>query len=496
MRVGRRSARGARTADVVLVSDRGPVTFRATPSGLAPERRAGSVTALLDRSARALGGDVCWLAPSASEEDREAVRDGRFAGLGLGYEFRPVPFGAADYRRYYEDAGVRGLWYALHDLWADLPRGLDEGGPGPLGDGAALRAYQRVNRGVAAAAATYCRPGTVVCFQDYQFATAPGFLRSLLPTQTVGLFVHAAFAGPASLAGLPGAARGLLLRGMLAADVLGFQCERWADSFLRFAGEAGHEVDTVSGAVRHAGGRTLVRRYPAPPDQEYLSGVFGTAEADRWSETFRRLREGAGAGARLLVRVDRLDPAKNVLRGFEALALLLAERPELRHGVRFVCCLTPSRPAVPEYAWYAARVREAVAAIQRDFPGVLTVYWDEDRVRAMAALREYDVLLVNSVHDGMNLVAQEGVLVNGREGVVVLSARTGSAERLGAGAVVVDDPRDVRATAAALGQALAMPPAERAARARRMREPLLTTSPESWLRAQLADLTEVRDLRP
>ncbi|MFI1682735.1 trehalose-6-phosphate synthase [Streptomyces sp. NPDC020607] len=480
----------------MLVSDRGPVTFRATPSGLVAERRTGSVTALLDRSARALDDDVCWLAPSAGEADGAAVRDGRFAGLGLGYEFRPVLFRAAEYRRYYEDAGVRGLWYALHDLWADLPRDLDAGGAGsgPLGDGAALRAYQQVNRGVAAAAASYCRPGTVVCFHDYQFATAPAFLRSLRPAQTVGLFVHAAFAGPPSLAELPGAARGLLLRGMLGADVLGFQCGRWAESFLRFAGEAGHEVD-AAGTVRHAGGRTLVRRYPAPPDREYLSGVVGTAEAERWSDAFRRLREGAGGGARLLVRVDRLDPAKNVLRGFEAFARLLGERPELRHSVRFVCCLTPSRPAVPEYAWYAARVREAVAAIQRDHPGVLTVYWDEDRVRAMAALREYDVLLVNSVHDGMNLVAQEGVLVNRREGVVVLSARTGSAERLGAGAVVLDDPRDVRETVVALGQALAMPPAERAARAHRMREPLLTTSPESWLRAQLADLAEVRDRR-
>ncbi|WP_306336200.1 trehalose-6-phosphate synthase, partial [Streptomyces sp. KL118A] len=330
-------ARGARTADVVLVSDRGPVTFRSTPSGLVPERRTGSVTALLDRSARAVDGDVCWLAPSVSDEDRRASREGRFAGLGLGYGFRPVPFRAADYRRYYEDAGVRGLWYALHDLWADLPRGTDGPGAGPLGDGAALRAYQQVNRAVAAAAAARCHPRTVVCFQDYQFATAPGFLRSRLPAQTVGFFLHAAFAAPSALAALPGAARGLLLRGMLAADVLGFQCERWADSFLRFAEEAGHEVDPVDGTVRHAGGRTLVRRYPAPPDREYLSGVFRTPEADRWSGVFRGMREGA----RLLVRVDRLDPAKNVLRGFEAFALLLAERPELRRRVRFVCCLTP-----------------------------------------------------------------------------------------------------------------------------------------------------------
>ncbi|MEV7193106.1 trehalose-6-phosphate synthase [Streptomyces sp. NPDC093510] len=479
-----------RTADVVLVSDRGPVTFRSTPSGPVLERRPGSVTALLDRSARALREEVCWLAPSTSDEDRRAVRDGRFdaAGPGLGYGFHPVPCRASDYRRYYEDAGVRGLWYALHDLGKDLPSEGLGAGP-PFRDGAALRSYQKVNRAVAAAAAARCHPRTVVCFQDYQFVTAPGFLRARLPTQTVGFFMHAAFAAPAALSALPVVVRGLLLRGMLAADVLGFQCERWADSFLDFSEEAGYEVDRRAGAVRHACRRTLVRRYPAPPDQEYLSGVFGTPEADRWSGDFRRLREGV----RLLVRVDRLDPAKNVLRGFEAFALLLAERPELRDRVRFVCCLTPSRPGVPEYAWYAARVREAVAGIQRDFPGVLTVHWEEDRVRAMAALREYDVLLVNSVHDGMNLVAQEGVLVNRRDGAVVLSARTGSAERLREGAVVVHDPRDVRETAAVLRQALTMPLPERAARARRMRAPLLETSPEGWLRAQLGDLAAVRD---
>ncbi|MEV0254959.1 trehalose-6-phosphate synthase [Streptomyces sp. NPDC050732] len=475
-----------RTADVVLVSDRGPVTFRSTPSGPVPERRSGSVTSLLDRSARALREEVCWLAPSTSEEDRRAVREGRFDGLGLGYGFRPVPCRAEDYRRYYEDAGVRGLWYALHDLWDDLPR---DPGPGVFRDGAALRSYQKVNRAVAAAAAARCHPRTVVCFQDYQFGTAPGFLRARLPTQTVGFFMHAAFAAPAALAVLPRVVRGLLLRGMLAADVLGFQSERWADSFLRLSEEAGHEVDRRAGVVRHGCRRTLVRRYPAPPDQEYLSGVFGTRDADRWSGTFRRLRQGA----RLLVRVDRLDPAKNVLRGFEAFALLLADHPELRRRVRFVACLTPSRAGVPEYAWYAARVRDAVAGIQRDHPGVLTVYWEEDRVRAMAALREYDVLLVNSVHDGMNLVAQEGVLVNRRDGAVVLSALTGSAERLRAGAVVVHDPRDVRETASALRRALAMPPHERAGRSHRMRAPLLATSPEGWLRAQLADLVAVRD---
>ncbi|MFF1378226.1 trehalose-6-phosphate synthase [Streptomyces sp. NPDC058308] len=473
----------------MLVSDRGPVTFLSTPSGPVLERRPGSVTSLLDRSARALREEVRWLAPSTSEEDRRATADGRFARLGLGYGFRTVPCLPADYRRYYEDAGVRGLWYALHDLWDDLPRPLDSAGPGPLRDGSALRAYQQVNRAVAAAAADACHPRGVVCFQDYQFLTAPGFLRARLPEQTVGLFLHAAFAAPEALAVLPRAARGLLLRGMLGADVLGFQCERWADSFLRFSGEAGCEVDRRAGSVRHAGGRTLVRRYPAPPDQEYLTDVFGTPEADRWSAVVRGLREGA----RLLVRVDRLDPAKNVLRGFEAFALLLDEHPELRRRVRFVCCLTPSRPAVPEYAWYAARVRDAVADIQRAHPGVLTVYWDEDRTRAMAALREYDVLLVNSVHDGMNLVAQEGVLVNRRDGAVVLSARTGSAERLRGGALVLDDPRDVRATASALRQALAMPLGERAARAERMRAPLAAASPEGWLRAQLADLAEVRD---
>ncbi|MFK4068971.1 trehalose-6-phosphate synthase [Streptomyces sp. NPDC029674] len=477
------------------MSDRGPVTFRSTPSGPVPERRAGSVTSLLDRAARALREEVCWLAPSTSDEDRRAVREGRFgvAELGLGYGFQPVPCRAADYRRYYEDAGVRGLWYALHDLWEDLPHdpGLAAVGPGVFRDGAALRSYQKVNRAVAAAAAARCHPRTLVCFQDYQFVTAPGFLRARLPTQPVGFFMHAAFAAPAALAVLPRVVRGLLLRGMLAADVLGFQSERWADSFLRLSEESGYEVDRPAGIVRHAGRRTLVRRYPAPPDQEYLSGVFGSRDADRWSATFRRLRQGV----RLLVRVDRLDPAKNVLRGFEAFALLLAGHPELRERVRFVACLTPSRPGVPEYAWYAARVRDTVAGIQRAHPGVLTVYWDEDRVRAMAALREYDVLLVNSVHDGMNLVAQEGVLVNRRDGALILSARTGSAERLAAGALLIHDPRDVRETTAALRQALTMPPTERTTRTRRMRTPLLTTSPEAWLRSQLTDLAAVREGR-
>jgi trehalose 6-phosphate synthase len=189
--------------------------------------------------------------------------------------------------------------------------------------------------------------------------------------------------------------------------------------------------------------------------------------------------------------VDRLDPSKNVLRGFEAFRLLLEREPALRGHVRFAAVLVPTRDYVAEYRWYADRVWDCLEGMRRDFPDSLVVLHENDRARAMGAMRVHDVLLVNSVSDGMNVVVQEAAVVNRTAGVAALSTGAGAYELLGDHAVPVTRPLDVGATADALAAALSLDAAERGRRAGAMRAAVVARNPALWLRAQLADLETV-----
>ncbi|MCA1676951.1 MAG: trehalose-6-phosphate synthase, partial [Actinobacteria bacterium] len=190
----------------------------------------------------------------------------------------------------------------------------------------------------------------------------------------------------------------------------------------------------------------------------------------------------------VVVRVDRLDPAKNALRGFEAFELLLERRPDLQGRVRFVACLVPSRESVPEYRWYAEQTWSMVKRINERFPDSVTVHYGNDMERGLGALTAYDVLLVNPVLDGMNLVAQEGALVNTRNGVLLLSGGAGCADLLADHAVVIANARDVGETADALERALSMPASERLRLATQARSVIRARTPGVWLAEQLDGL--------
>lgn len=189
---------------------------------------------------------------------------------------------------------------------------------------------------------------------------------------------------------------------MLGADLLGFQRRQWADNFLASCQETGHPVDGEAAIVNQGSRGTHVRCYPVPVDAAALSTAARSAPVLAWE---RHLAETA---RRRIVRIDRLDPSKNILRGFEAFELLLQRRPDLRDQVHLLALLIPSRQGVPEYQWYGAQVRATAARVASRFPGTLSLHWGQDRDRALAAMWLYDVLLVNPVRDGMNLVAQKG----------------------------------------------------------------------------------------
>jgi trehalose 6-phosphate synthase len=191
------------------------------------------------------------------------------------------------------------------------------------------------------------------------------------------------------------------------------------------------------------------------------------------------------------VRVDRLDPSKNIADGYEAFDLLLQRNPKLRGKVRFLSFLVPSRDTVPEYAAYRKRVFDLVNAVNQKYGTPdwtpITVFYEHNRLQALAALTLYDVLLVNSVADGLNLVSKEGPLLNERDGVLALSTTAGAYEELMCGAVPVN-PFDIVDTADALEQALAMCAKERAQRQAAMREAISSHQTSDWLKQQLRDL--------
>jgi trehalose 6-phosphate synthase len=192
-----------------------------------------------------------------------------------------------------------------------------------------------------------------------------------------------------------------------------------------------------------------------------------------------------------IVRVDRLDPSKNIDRGVDAFARMLERYPEWRGKVRFLAFLVPTRGGIDAYKQHAREVFQKVEAINSRYGDAdwqpIEVFFQQNRTEALVALSLYDVLLVNSVADGLNLVSKEGAVVNQRDGVLVLSKTVGSYHELQGDALGID-PFDVEGTAEALNRALAMPETERRIRAEGLRNAVANHQFHDWLDDILRDV--------
>jgi trehalose 6-phosphate synthase len=247
------------------------------------------------------------------------------------------------------------------------------------------------------------------------------------------------------------------------------------------------KTDRQNGVVLHGHEKTWIRCYPAPADTEALRVLKGNAA---FLARVRSLRDRPEET--LVVRVDRVDPAKNIVRGFQAFGLLLRENPRLRGKVHFLAHLVPSRSHVSEYRTYERQITDTVSNVLSEFPGSVTISQSYDRVSAMAALCVYDLLLVNPLADGMNLVAQEGPAINGVDGAVVISETAGSADLLRPNAISLKNPRSVRETKEAMAQALSLSLHERRRRASLMRGLVTSRTPGMWLVDQIRDLEAIQ----
>lgn len=455
---------------VVIASNRGPVGYELRPDGSLATRRGGGglvsgLAPLLEE------GRATWIAAALSDGDRRAAAEDRPAEDGL--PVRLLDTGEEDHRLAYDVISNETLWFVHHGLF-DLTRE-------PAYDDDwwdAWSAYRRVNERFAEAVCEHSPEGAAVLVQDYHLTLLAPTVSRERPDLSLVHFHHTPFAGPDGLRVLPAGVREELLSSLAAHHACGFHTAGWAANFTASL-EEWPPADLADGKGAVVFASTL------STDPDDLRATAGSPEC---AAQLRSLDELVG-DRQVVVRVDRMELSKNIVRGFAAFDLLLARRADLRGKVVFLARCYPSRQGVPAYARYREEVEEAAARVNERWGDAgwqpVLLETDDDYPRSVAALRRYDALLVNPVRDGLNLVAKEGPLVNERDGQVVLSTEAGAFTELHA-AVDAVSPFDLSDTADALAAALDRPAPERALRAQRLRELVEARTPADWLADQLA----------
>jgi len=479
-------------SSLIVASNRGPAKFRRSLEGaLELERGAGGLAPSLAGALR--GSGAVWVAAALSPLEAELARAGS-AGLELdGIVLHLLDMGGEVHDAAYRVIANGTLWFLYHGLF-DLARQ-------PRFDNAWYAAWERFrefNAGFAAAIADAAAPEATVLVHDYHLPLVGAMLASTRPDLKTVHFTHTPFCDPFELAVLPPRITAELLAGMMAYGACGFHTQRWAAAFEAccdtFAVGSGPEPrarrteepgSVPSGSDRGGRGRPVVFSSPLAPDRTSLEAMSRSVECERKGAALEESLDGR----MLILRSDRLELSKNLLRGFAAFDELLAEHRELVGRVVFRALCYPSREDVPGYAAYRVEVEQAVAELCERYgstgyePAVLEVA--DDFPASVAALQRSDVLLVNPIRDGLNLVAKEGVLANTVSGSLALSREAGAFEELGAHCLPVA-PFDVSATASVLYRGLVMDRDERDRRALELRKILLQRSPASWLADLLA----------
>jgi trehalose 6-phosphate synthase len=473
-------------ASLVLVSNRGPVTFG--PGGEMTRGSGGLVTALIGLATHR---EVTWIASAMTDEDIiEAERNGGrpFAvNMPDGAEFRVklVSSDADAYDRFYNIMANPMLWFIQHYLWdlsnaPDIRRNETE---------AFEFGYNAVNEDLARAVLEEIEgiEKPVVMVHDYHLYTLPGLIRRARPDAFLHHFVHIPWSQSDSWRVLPSVIREDIYMGILSNDIIGFHTRSYRRNFLQCCEDLfGLEVDSERGIVYCGDREVWVRAYPLPIDAGAVQAVAGRERTRRFEEELLRRRRD-----HLILRVDRADLSKNVLRGFSAFDVFLEQHPEFREKITFIAQLMPSRTDVPEYSEYLERIEAVVAVVnhRHGSPDWMPIQLKlrDDLEEAVASYKHYDVLMVNAMFDGMNLVAKEGPMVNEHAGVSILSENTGAHEELSEYALSVN-PFDIQELADSIHAALTMPVEERRRRHEGLKSIVTSRDPGHWIDEQLEDI--------
>ena len=472
-----------------MASNRGPVSFSRDDNGqLTASRGGGGLVSGL--SSVASHEDVLWVCAALSDADRAAAGAAPGGMLSLdgtpgGTAVRMLDIPAGIFSRAYNTVANSVLWFVHHMLY-DTPNQPQFG----LAFRRDWEAYREYNAAFAAALAEAGGGSSDVraVIQDYHLTLAPRMLSELSPGTRIAHFSHTPWAPVDYFRLLPDAVAAEVLAGILGADHAGFLCRRWADAFMDCCEHVlGAQVDRDRREVSYAGHSTGIGVHPL--------GVDGPGLAQRAAQPdvaarMEQLTDVIG-GRKLIVRVDRTELSKNIVRGLAAYRELLLTHPEWLGKVMMLALAYPSRHDLPEYREYAASVQRLARAIEDEFgtpewrPILLSAH--DDYPRSLAGYRLADVLLVNPIRDGMNLVAKEGPIISDRGCALVLSREAGAADELGTDALMVN-PFDVSATVAALHEALMMPEDERKRRCQSLAAAGSAVPPSAWLASQLTAL--------
>jgi trehalose 6-phosphate synthase len=471
---------------LVVAANRGPVSFHSDPHGEPVVTRGpGGLVTVLTEVLRKHPGT--WVAAALGEEETRLAAAGETVAVELDgdtYRLRYVALDADAYHHYYNIVANPMLWFIQHYLW-------DLGWHPDIGDNEAMAwedGYVPVNRCFAEAvlAELTGEPGLVMLHDYHLYRVAP-VVRAAGGDVFLHQFVHIPWAQSDYWRVLPDRIRRAVFEGLLANDVVAFHTEHYVRNFLQGCSDlVDADVDYERRVVRVDGREVWVRAYPVSIDPAQLRTAAGSQRAAAAEGALLARRRD-----RLVLRVDRLDPSKNVIRGFVAFGRFLELHPEFRERITFLALLQPSREDVEEYVTYRERVERVVADINTAhgttdwMPVDLRV--QDDFPVTLAAYRHYDALMVNAISDGMNLVAKEGPILNGRDGVLILSEHAGAFEELGAFALGVN-PFDIEQQAEVLYRALTMDAEERSLRARNLVKVVEENSVEKWVTTQFSDI--------
>ncbi len=490
--------------DVIIVSNRGPFAFQQEEDGEVKIQRSGGglVTALLGLAKNV---PSTWIACAMNDEDRNwkegdipLVEDGQQAG---NLHVRFIDTKPEAYERYYQVISNPLLWFLQHSIW-DFSRA-------PTLNRETWQAWEEgyvaVNQQFANAVVKQVRQNqhpSLVMLQDYHLYLAPSMIRKQLGSRSLRTrtllthFIHIPWPGPEDWGLLPERMREPILEGLCAVDLVGFQTRGDALNFIRTCETLmpGAKVNYRKGRVILHNHVTHVRDFPISIDVEALHEGVMKEEVQQFRA---QLAEMIG-DRKAIVRIDRTDPSKNIVRGFLAYEELLETHPEHIGKVQFLALLVPSRLQVEEYTDYLNSINATAGRINAHYG---TSEWEpvrflmgESYPRALAAMQLYDVLLVNPVADGMNLVAKEGPTVNERGGVLILSERAGAHQQLCDNALLIA-PVDVSATAEALHRGLTMPVDEKKSRAYALKKTIEQEDIYLWLCWQLDSLQALMDTK-
>jgi trehalose 6-phosphate synthase len=484
--------RSSQDTPLILVSNRGPATFERGDDGelVAVRGGGGLVTALkglVDHR------DALWIASAMNEGDAEMSR--RHGGKSFtcqvddtAYRLRLVESDPDAYDAFYNVVANPLLWFIQHYLW-DLSNAPDIR---QNEVDAYEQGYTVVNEDLARAVLDEAEgQDAVVMLHDYHLYTAPKVIRKLRPDLFLHHFIHIPWTQPDAWRVLPSEMREDIYEGVLSNDIVGFHTRSYRRNFLLCCSDLFDlDVDFERGIVHFDGREVWIRAYPLPISAQSFERLAQRPRVHEYEEeVLRRRRE------HMILRVDRADLSKNVLRGFTAFDLFLEQHPEFREKVTFVAHMMPSRQDVPEYVEYLEKV-EAIVAVVNHRHG--TTDWmpidlklRENLEEAIACYKHYDLLIVNAMFDGMNLVAKEGPLVNERCGVSLLSENTGAHEELGEFSLSVN-PFDVQEQADAIYRALTMSDEERGWRAEGLKKIISARNPGDWVDDQLRDIEAKR----